>query len=83
MGWPIDANGLFEVLTRLNRDYPELALIITESGAAFDDELVEGEVVDTERIDFFAEPPRCGPAAIAAGVDLRGYLVWSLLDNDE
>jgi beta-glucosidase len=83
MGWPIRAEGLFDVLTRVHRDYPGIPLIITENGAAFDDRLVDGQVVDTQRIDYLRDHLGAALSAIAAGVDLRGYLAWSLLDNYE
>jgi beta-glucosidase len=78
MGWPIDPDGLHELLTRLARDYSPPPIYITENGASFDDALD-----DRRRIDFLAEHLRAAHRAIADGVDLRGYFVWSLLDNFE
>jgi beta-glucosidase len=83
MGWPIDAQGLFRLLTRLAADYPGTPLMITENGAAFADVPTEEGVVDPDRIDFHDAHLRAAHAAIADGVDLRGYLAWSLLDNFE
>jgi beta-glucosidase len=83
MGWPIHAGGLLALLTWLHRHYPELPLIITENGAAFDDLVTGGQVVDSARIDYLRGHLSAASAAIAAGVDLRGYLAWSLLDNFE
>jgi beta-glucosidase len=83
MGWPIGADGLVELLTRLARDYPGTPLIITENGAAFEDQLVDGQVHDTERVDYLRAHLDAALTAIEAGVDLRGYLAWSLLDNYE
>ncbi|MFC0862859.1 GH1 family beta-glucosidase [Sphaerimonospora cavernae] len=83
MGWPIEPAGLESLLLRLSRDYPEVGLLITENGAAFDDEVRDGRVHDPERIDYVDGHLRAAHAAITAGVDLRGYLVWSLLDNFE
>ncbi|MEU4832416.1 GH1 family beta-glucosidase [Streptosporangium sp. NPDC023615] len=83
MGWAIVPTGLTQVLTRLSRDYPEVGLLVTENGAAFDD-LVDGDRVhDTDRTAFFEGHLRAAHAAIEAGADLRGFLVWSLLDNFE
>jgi beta-glucosidase len=84
MGWDIDARGLHAVLTRLHRDYPETPVVITENGAAFDDYGdPEGEVNDPQRIRYLDEHLRAAHQAISEGVDLRGYYLWSLLDNFE
>ena len=83
MGWPIGADGLLDLLTRLARDYPDVPLIITENGAAFDDQVVDGQVHDRARVEYLRGHLGAALAAIAAGVDLRGYLAWSLLDNFE
>jgi beta-glucosidase len=83
MGWPIGSEGLVEMLARLARDYPGTPLIITENGAAFEDELVDGQVHDAQRVDYLRAHLGAALSAIEAGVDLRGYLAWSLLDNYE
>jgi beta-glucosidase len=58
--------------------------MITENGAAFDDELgADGGVRDHERISYLRDHLAVVHEAIEAGVDLRGYFVWSLLDNFE
>ncbi|MFC4590888.1 GH1 family beta-glucosidase [Sphaerisporangium corydalis] len=82
-GWPIVPTGLSQLLVRLSRDYPEVGLLVTENGAAFDD-VVSGERVhDADRTAYLEGHLRAAHAAIEAGADLRGYLVWSLLDNFE
>lgn len=83
MGWPIQASGLFDLLARLARDYAEIPIYITENGAAFSDRVEAGEVPDPERISYLREHLGACLDALAAGVDLRGYYVWSLLDNFE
>jgi beta-glucosidase len=88
MGWPIDASGLYALLTRLAADYPNTPLMITENGAAFPDSVQVNPgradtVHDTDRIDFLQSHLRAAHGAITAGVDLRGYLAWSLMDNYE
>lgn len=84
MGWEIDPAGLTETLLRLHRDYPPLPLYVTENGAAFDDVVEpDGEVRDLDRIAFLDGHLRACQHAIAAGVPLRGYFAWSLLDNFE
>jgi beta-glucosidase len=83
MGWPIEPRGLADLLERLHRDYPGVPLIITENGAAFDDVRVDGGIADHDRVAFLEGHLRACHDAISRGVDLRGYLVWSLLDNFE
>ncbi|MFL6137765.1 MAG: glycoside hydrolase family 1 protein [Frankiaceae bacterium] len=84
MEWSIDADGLYEILTRLHRDAPGLPLLITENGAAFDD-LVDdaGRVHDPKRIAYLRDHLAAVRRAIDAGVEVRGYFLWSLLDNFE
>src|SRR4051812_34883934 len=56
MGRPVDADGLYEVLVRLKRDYGDLTIYITENGAAYDDEdLVGGVVEDPSRVAYLAD----------------------------
>jgi beta-glucosidase len=84
LGWPIEPSGLRVLLERLGRDFAGVPLLVTENGAAFDDLVMgAGEVHDDNRIAFLDAHFRAAHAAIEAGVDLRGYLVWSLLDNFE
>ncbi|HYO34162.1 MAG TPA: beta-glucosidase [Nocardioidaceae bacterium] len=84
MGWPIDPDGLTRLLTRLGRDYPEMPLVITENGCAYADVVsADGKVHDSDRIDYLARHLAAAHAAIEAGVDLRGYYAWSLMDNFE
>jgi beta-glucosidase len=84
MGWPIDASGLEELLLQVHRAHPDLPLMVTENGAAFDDEVgADGQVHDPRRIDYLADHLEAVGRAIDAGADVRGYLLWSLLDNFE
>ena len=83
MDWEVYPQGLTELLTRINQDYDLPPVYITESGAAFPDEVVDGAVHDADRRDYIARHLQAVAAAIAAGVDVRGYFVWSLLDNFE
>ncbi|MEU4836268.1 GH1 family beta-glucosidase [Streptosporangium sp. NPDC023615] len=83
MGWAVQPFGLTDLLVRLSRDYPGTPLMITENGAAFDDVVEGGRVRDTDRLSYLDGHLRAAHAAIEAGADLRGYLVWSLLDNFE
>ena len=84
MDWEIDAPGLAEILQRVARDYPAVPLYVTENGAAFNDEVAaDGSINDIERCDFLDAHLGACLDAIAAGVPLRGYFAWSLLDNFE
>jgi beta-glucosidase len=84
MGWPIDGEGIYELLIRLYRDYPATPLAVTENGAAFHDSVdPAGQVHDSERVAYLRQHIAACRRAIAQGVDLRSYFVWSLLDNFE
>jgi beta-glucosidase len=84
MDWPIQAQGLVELLQRLDRDYPRIPLYITENGAAFHDYVrPDGSVKDPDRVRFLDEHITAVNEAIAGGVEVRGYFVWSLMDNFE
>lgn len=83
-GWPVYAAGLKELLVRLDKEYSGVPLYVTENGAAYPDYVdPNGEVVDTERIQYLEQHLTAAYEAIAAGVDLRGYFCWSLMDNFE
>jgi beta-glucosidase len=83
MGWRIEPASLTALLERLGRDYPGIGIWITENGAAFDDRRDGDRVADPDRIGYLDGHLRAVHEAIARGVDVRGYLVWSLLDNFE
>ena len=84
MGWGVDASGLGEVLRRVHRDYGDLPLYVTENGAAYPDVVdADGAVHDPDRIAYLAGHLGACADALADGVPLRGYFVWSLLDNFE
>ena len=84
LGWAVEAAALGRLLRRVTRDYGPLPLYLTENGACYYDYPdPEGRVNDTERVDYLAGHFAEAAAAITGGVDLRGYYVWSLLDNFE
>jgi beta-glucosidase len=84
MGWPIEPASLTDLLLRVHRDYPEIPLAITENGVAYNDVVApDGGVHDPDRIDYLRSHLAAVYAAIAQGADVRGYYVWSLLDNFE
>ncbi|WP_431929711.1 GH1 family beta-glucosidase [Nonomuraea jabiensis] len=83
MGWPIVPNCLSLVLRRLSAEYPELDLMVTENGADFVDVVTGDGIHDVERISFVEEHLRALLSAVEGGARVRGYLVWTLLDNFE
>lgn len=84
MGWEVNPAGLRQLLVRLTRTYENLpALYITENGAAYADEVEDGAVHDTERTAYLLDHIEAVNQAIGDGADVRGYFVWSLLDNFE
>jgi beta-glucosidase len=84
MGWEVYPDGLAEVLTRLHREYGVESLYVTENGAAYADVVThDGRVHDLERIDYLRGYLDAVARVVAEGVPVRGYFVWSLLDNFE
>lgn len=83
MGWEVYPDGLRRLLVELSRDYQLPPLYITENGGAFDDTLENGVVHDQPRIDYLQSHLLALHEATQSGVDLRGYLCWSLMDNFE
>jgi beta-glucosidase len=83
--WEVCAPALTQILLWVKRRYGDVPLYITENGAAFYDPPVaeHGRVHDPLRVAYLRSHLRAAYAAITAGVDLRGYMAWSLLDNLE
>jgi beta-glucosidase len=84
MNWSIDATGLHDLLLRVHRDYAGLPMLVTENGAAFDDYVdPTGVVHDDLRIGYLQQHLAALSRAIDDGANVRGYFLWSLLDNFE
>ena len=84
MGWPVEPDGLTGLLVRLHEEYTQLPMYVTENGVAVHDYVdPEGGVDDEERVAFLDAHFRAAYDAMERGVDLRGYMVWSFLDNFE
>ncbi|CAL9563613.1 Bifunctional beta-D-glucosidase_beta-D-fucosidase [Streptomyces sp. enrichment culture] len=84
MGWTVDPTGLYDLIMRYSREAPGLQLFITENGAAYDDKPgADGTVHDPERVAYLHGHLSAVRRAIADGADVRGYYLWSLLDNFE
>jgi beta-glucosidase len=84
MGWEIYPQGLYQLLARVREEYGPEAIYITENGAAFGDiRGHDGQVHDPERTDYIAQHVDAVGRALEEGVPMKGYFVWSLLDNYE
>ena len=83
MDWEVHPDGLEQLLTRLAEDYAVPRVLVTESGSAWRDEVVDGTVADLERADYLEQHVAAAVRAAGRGVPLAGYFVWSLLDNFE
>jgi beta-glucosidase len=92
MGWNIEPSGLEELLLAVHAEFPDQPLMITENGAAFPDIVTDAgasagsagfAVHDDDRIDYLRRHTTAAHRALQQGVDLRGYFVWSLMDNFE
>jgi beta-glucosidase len=84
-GWEVYPEGLTETLLAVRERYGEIPLFVTENGAAFYDPpaIQDDRVDDPLRVAYLRDHIRAAQRAIEAGVDLRGYFIWSLLDNFE
>jgi beta-glucosidase len=84
MNWLVDSSSIYELMTQLRDATDGLPLYITENGSAWYDYVTQdGTVEDYERLSYLRDHLAALHAAIADGVNLRGYFVWSLLDNFE
>jgi len=84
MGWEVFPDGLHRLLVRVTHDYDPRAIYVTENGAAFGDVRVhDGHVHDPERTSYIASHIDAVARAVADGAPVKGYFVWSLLDNFE
>lgn len=83
-GWSVIPQSLTAVLARVSAEFTSLPIYVTENGASFHDYVdPNGQVIDTERVDYLRGYIEAAGDAIAQGVDLRGYYAWSFLDNFE
>jgi beta-glucosidase len=84
MGWEIYPQGLTDTLGWIKARYGTIPVYITENGAAFRDPSPRGgQIQDTLRVNYLRDHMRAAYNAMQNGVNLRGYFVWSLLDNFE
>ena len=84
MGWNIEPQGLYDLLMSLSASYPSMPMMMTENGAAFPDVVSDdGAVHDHDRISYLHDHIDAVGQAKDDGADVRGYFVWSLMDNFE
>lgn len=84
MGWEEYPQGLYKLLKRVDQDYGPVPLYITENGAAYKEKVEkDGAVHDPDRINYLKEHFQAAFQAIEEGVPLKGYFVWTLMDNFE
>ncbi len=82
MDWEVYPEGLHQLLMKLTEDYG-LPMYITENGAAFADEVTDGQVHDPRRTVYYQSHLTACQRAIVGGAPLKGYFAWSLMDNFE
>ncbi|HUM28177.1 MAG TPA: GH1 family beta-glucosidase, partial [Anaerolineales bacterium] len=84
MGWEVCAPAMRRMLVKINNEYRLPPIYITENGAAFKDEVsADGKIHDPRRLDYLKQHFIQTRLAMQDGVDVRGYMVWSLMDNFE
>ncbi|MBU2977755.1 GH1 family beta-glucosidase [Alteromonas sp. C1M14] len=83
MGWEINPAAFTALLLALHQRYQLPPLYITENGAAMEDRLEQGEIKDDSRIAYYHAHLNAVHHAVVAGVDIKGYFAWSLMDNFE
>jgi beta-galactosidase len=83
MGWAVVPWGCKKLLKWIDKRYNKPNIYITENGCAYPDKLIDGEINDQERLEFYQEYLKSCQEAIAEGVNLKGYFAWSFMDNFE
>ena len=84
MGWEVCAPAFRRMLVKINNSYKLPPIYITENGSAFNDEVsADGKIHDPRRLDYLKQHFIQTRLAMQDGVDVRGYMVWSLMDNFE
>ena len=84
MGWPIQPSGLRDILKAINDLAPDLPLYVTENGAAYPDEVLsDGTIQDDKRQSYLEQHIEVCRQVTAEGLPLKGYFIWTLMDNFE
>ena len=82
MGWEVNPEGIYNIIMQFAK-YPVKEIIVTENGAAFPDQLVNGEVHDVQRINFYKRYLQQILRAKRDGANIKGYFAWTFIDNFE
>jgi beta-glucosidase len=82
MGWEVYPEGIYNILMQFS-EYPVKEIIITENGATFPDNLVDGRVHDQQRISFYKRYLQQVLRAKNEGANIKGYFAWTFIDNFE
>lgn len=83
MKWEVYPEGLYKLLKDLSKEFPKMPLYITENGAAYQDEIENGEIHDIRRLNYIKEHIDVIKKAKENNINLKGYYLWSFLDNFE
>ncbi|GAE37385.1 GH1 family beta-glucosidase [Halalkalibacter akibai] len=83
IGWNVYPEGFYNVLKYITENYGSVPIYITENGSCYNDEPIDGRVNDQGRIDYLRQHLTALRRSIDSGVNIKGYLTWSLLDNFE
>ncbi len=83
MGWEIYPQAMGRILRLIKDEYGDPVIFVTENGAAFPDAVADGKVADDRRIEYLRSHLAEVHGAIRSGVRVKGYFVWSFLDNFE
>jgi len=83
MGWEIYPDAFYKLMKWIKDEYNNPPIYITENGVACPDQVVKGKVADNDRIEFLTNYLTALHKAISEGVDVKGYFVWSFMDNFE
>lgn len=84
MAWPVQPDGLYDLLREFKELYGNPPVFIAENGAAYDDVVsADGQVHDADRVAFLKDHVSEVGRALKDGCNVKGYLAWSLLDNFE
>jgi beta-glucosidase len=83
MGWEIYPQGFYDLLKWVQKEYDNPPIYITENGVSLYEKEVDGKIIDPERIEYIKNYLLSLNKAMTEGVDIRGYFVWSFLDNFE